>query len=300
MDVSKDYYKLLNVAKTATADEIKKSYRKLARKFHPDLNPNDKAAEEKFKALSEAYEVISDPEKRKIYDSGGYNPNSSANQRGPFYSHTQAGDTSRYRDIFRDAFGDFDFEDLFSQQRQRRPQGPLRGEDQLFKMNVDFKDSILGAEKIITLPTGDKLSVKIPAGVQSGQKLKLSGRGGPGFNNGPQGDLYIEVEVSSSQEFTRIDNNLEVELPILFSTAILGGTVKVPTLDGFIEMTVPEGVSTGTKLRIKGKGVRKVGNEGDLFAVVKIIIPKEISSELKSAIKTWQQANGPKVSEASK
>jgi DnaJ-class molecular chaperone len=297
MDLGKDYYKILNISKTASNDEIKKSYRKLARKYHPDLNPNNKVAEEKFKDISEAYEVLSNEEARKTYDAGGIDASSHNPHRGPFYSHTQSGDRSRYRDIFRDV-GDINFEDIFSRQTSRGTATPLRGEDFVFKMTVDFKDAVLGAEKLITLPNGEKLSVKIPAGVRSGQKLKLSERGGSGYNGGPKGDLYIEMHVTTSLEYKRTGDDLEVEVPLLFSVAILGGTVRVPTVDGTVELNVPPGVSSGTKLRIKEKGIRKKGKPGDLYAIIKVTVPKDITPELRSAIQEWNNAYQRTVSEA--
>ncbi len=303
MESPKDYYKILNVSKTAKADEIKKSYRTLARKYHPDLNPNNKSAEDKFKEVSEAYEVLSDDEKRKIYDAGGMDPRQQyTGQQPPYYQYTQSNDNSRYRDIFRDAFGDFDFEDLINQQTQRKThrksRQSFRGEDQIFQMDIDFITSVLGAEQTISLPTDDKLAVKIPAGVKTGQKLKLSGRGGPGFNGGPAGDLYIEIHVKPSTQYTRVGDNIEVEVPVLFSKALLGGSVRVPTMDGFVEVKLPLGISTGTKLRIKDKGIRKPQSPGDLFAVIKITLPKEITPELKEALKVWQETQPNSQEEA--
>jgi DnaJ-class molecular chaperone len=284
-----DFYKILNVQKKAGNDEIKKSYRTLARKYHPDLNPNNKEAEDKFKEISEAYEVLSDDEKRQSYDVGGYDPRTQGSGRGPHYAHTQSGNNSRYRDIFRDAYGDIDLEDLFSGQGRTRQRRAYKGEDQLFQMEVSFKDSILGAERIFSLPTSEQLSVKIPPGIKTGQKLRFKNRGGAGYNGGPSGDLYVEVSTKADPNLKRTGDDLETEIPVLFSTAILGGKTEVSTLDGTIELSIPSGVSSGTKLKIKGKGVRKLKNPGDLYARIKIIVPKEITPELKEAIEAWQE-----------
>jgi DnaJ-class molecular chaperone len=296
MDATKEYYKTLNVAKTASQEEIKKSYRSLARKFHPDLNPNNKKAEDKFKEINEAYEVLGDVEKRKTYDAGGFDPQQpSADRPGTYYHYTQSADSSRYRDIFRD---NFDFEDLINQQAQQQRAQSFRGEDQIFKMEIGFDTSVLGAEQNITLPTHEKLSMKIPPGVKTGQKLKLSGRGGTGYNGGPPGDLYIEIHVKPSSQYVRKGDDIEVEVPVLFSTALLGGSIRVPTVDGAVEVKLPPGTSSGTKLRIKDKGIRNTPSPGHLYAVIKITLPKEISPELKQAIKNWHESHANLKEEA--
>ena len=284
----KDYYKILNLSKKATNAEIKKSYRNLARKYHPDLNPNNKVAEDKFKEVSEAYEVLSDDSKRKKYDSGEYNisGNQGHNQDAAYYK-TQANQNSRYQDIFRENFGDFNFEDIFNQQGQRSR--AMRGEDQIYKMEVEFKEAVLGVEKTFTMPNGNKIAAKIPAGIRSGQKIKLAGRGGPGYNGGPAGDAFIEIQVKSSDQFKVDGQNIETQVPLLFSTAILGGKIRVPTVDGAVEIDIPEGINSGTKLRIKGKGLpgTQGRSNGDLYAVIKITLPEKISSELKECISKW-------------
>jgi DnaJ-class molecular chaperone len=290
----KNYYKTLNVGKTASVEEIKKAYKELAKKYHPDLNPGNKMAEEKFKEISEAYSVLSNAEKRAQYDAGGMNPPPPppGGGYGPFYSQTQSGDASRYRDIFREAFGGMDFEEIFGRgSRGGRGHRPLKGEDLLYQMNIPFNDSVLGAEKEFSTPEGHHLSVKIPAGIKSGQKLKFAGKGEPGVNGGPNGDLYLAVQVAPSDQYRRQERDLEVEIPVLFSVALLGGKVRVPTVDGEVEMTLPKGVSSGTKLRIKGKGIRGK-NPGDLFAKVKITVPKEIPPELEKAVREWSLTQG--------
>ncbi len=295
--MDKDYYQLLNVSRSASGEDIKKSYRTLARKYHPDLNPNNKEAEAKFKEVSEAYEVLSDKDKRTIYDAGGFDPATQGSRQGPFYSQTQAGDSSRYRDIFNETFGGIDFEELFKQQAQRQGRQSFRGEDHLFQMNIEFKEATLGAEKIFTLPNGNKISAKIPAGIKTGQKIKLVGKGGPGYNGGPSGDLFIEIHVGHSAQFKRVGDNLETEVSVLFSRAILGGKIRIPTIDGAVELDLPKGVTTGTKLRIKGKGIQKDKKPGDLFAVVKIEMPKEATPELKEAVKKWHDGFAAKTGE---
>ncbi len=283
----KNYYQILGLEKSATKDEIKKAYKTLARKYHPDLNPNNKAAEEKFKEISTAHEILSDDAKRKQYDLGDSDFSSQANhksEQGPFYYKTQADDYARYKDFFRDAFGGASF--------HTEEAAAYKGMDTQYKMEINFIDAILGTEKQFTLPDGKSISVKIPEGIKSGQKLRFANLGEPGFNGGPNGDMYLQIEVKASDQFTRIDDNLEVELPISFATAILGGKARAATPYGEIEINIPKGVNSGTKLKIKEKGVRSKGKVGDLLVKIKILIPKEIDAKLEQAIKEWQAKEG--------
>lgn len=275
-----EHYTILGVSKGATKDEIKVAYKKLARKYHPDLNPDNKEAEEKFKKIASAFEILGDDKKRKEYDQEGEyaHYHQQAGSHGPFYQETQAGGDSRYQDIFNDLFGE-----------QRRTQNlKVKGEDFLYRMQVDFNDVALGAAREFTLPNQKKISVTVPAGIKAGQKLRFKNLGGKGFNGGPNGDVYVEIDVLPSDIFTRSGKNLEIEIPILFSTAILGGKIRVPCIDGEVEMTVPEGVSSGTKLRIKGKGIRIKDSPGDLFAKIKITVPKNLPDEFKEQIRRWE------------
>jgi len=283
----KDYYKTLEVSKESSKEDIKKAYKKLARKYHPDLNPNNKVSEEKFKELSEAYEVLSDATRRKQYDAGEADLNGQhSGEHGPFYYESQQGDSSRYRDIFEDLFqGGFSS----SSKNQRSPK---KGRDYHFKMQVSFEDSILGAERVIAIPTGKNINVTIPPGLRNGQKLRFKNQGEDPGQGRQKGDMYVEMNVELSEKFVRIGDDIEVQVPVPFSKAILGGTILVPTVDGNIELNIPKGVSTGTKIRAKGKGVRKKENPGDLFAVVKVTIPKNVSKELEDAIKEWEHSNG--------
>lgn len=280
----KDYYATLGLSKDATKDEIKKSYKKLARKYHPDLNPKNKVAEDMFKDVSEAHEVLTDDEKRKQYDlsGSGHNQRTGGPQdHGPFYSESNAEDDSRYQDIFENIFGQG-----FSQGSQRHRK--MRGHDTQYTMEIDFKESILGHDKTFTTREGKNIQVKIPAGLKSGQKLRFRGLGEPSHSGGESGDMFIQINVKPSDEFKRNGDDLEIEIPVLFSKAILGGREIIKTVDGQVELNIPAGVSSGTKIRIKGKGVHKKDNLGDLYAIVKIIIPKDIPAELVGKIKEWE------------
>lgn len=283
----KEYYKMLGVNEGSTKDEIKKAFKKLARKYHPDLNPNNKEAEEKFKKLSEAYNVLSDDEKRKEYDSGEFkfSDNQQPGHQKPFYYESQSGDASKYQDIYSDFFGD----------RGNFRSTKTKGEDNVFQMNIDFESSILGAEKQITIPGSGTLVVKIPPGIRTGQKLRFAGRGGEGYNGGPKGDMFIQISVKHSSQYLRNKNDLEIEVPVVFSKAILGGKLEVPCVDGKVEVNLPEGVSSGMKLRVKGKGVRKKNKPGDLFVKIKVTVPKSIPQELKESIQKWHETHGVTV-----
>ena len=320
--VQVDPYQTLGDSKTAMQEEIKNAYRSLAKKFHPDLNPGNKSAELKFKDINSAYELIGTPEARSKFDRGettdGFGDQefqgharagrgARRGHQGPFYYQTQEGG-GRYSSNFGGFGGGFgatsqegstgdSFEDLFRAFRQQQQQ-QSQGEDQLYRMEVDFKDAVLGAEREITLNTGKKLRVKIPPGIESGKKLRLN-QGIPGVNGAPAGDAYIEVEVRPSAIFKRSAENIEVEVPIGIEDAVLGGDVQVPTLDGNIMLHVPPGVSSGAKLRIRGKGVPtpkkygdKHGNErGDQIVSVRIVLPKTDDprlAELQEAIRHWK------------
>ena len=281
------YYETLGISEKASKDDIKKSYRKLARKYHPDLNPNNKEAEEYFKKVSEAYEVLVDDQKRASYDAGDFNRSEQpfSNGQDNYYYQSQSANEARYRDIFEQMFGGSGgFRDT-----------PSKGEDFGYKLEIDFSDSILGVEKEITIPQGKKLSVKIPAGIKEGQKLRIKGEGGEGYKGAPKGDALIQIIIKPSTQYTRKNNNVEIEWPVLFTKAILGSKIRVPCLDGEVDLTLPALVNSGKKLRLKGKGVRLKDNPGDLFVKIKIIFPEKISDELLEAVKKWESQVEEKV-----
>jgi DnaJ-class molecular chaperone len=289
-----DPYEILGVSKSANQDEIKKSYRKLAKKFHPDLNPGNKEAEKKFKAASHAFDQIGTAETRAKFDGGeaesafggGYQ-----NANDSFYQSQQNG--GRYSYSFGEDIGGSDFfENLFgSGKGSRSRSSDFPGEDIIYKMEVDFRDAALGGEKNITLPNGKTLQVKIPPGIETGKKLRFKGLGRPGIGNGPAGNALIEIEVKPLQGFKRIGKDIEVEVPISFIEAITGADIKVPTLEGEVLLTVPAGVSTGSKLRVKGKGAGPTNDRGNEIVVLKVVIPKNLDPALKSAIENLKHAH---------
>lgn len=301
--MSEDLYKILGVAKTATTAEIKAAYKKLAKKFHPDLNPNNKEAETQFKKISSAYETLRDEKKRKEYDTGGSGSGPGAWQQSggtyyehPYYTYTQSDENARYKNQFRENFGGFNFEDLFGAGATHGGSAvKMKGQDTIYTMSIPFTESVLGAEKQFTIPGGGSVRVNIPAGIRTGQRLRFAGKGEPGFNGGPAGDMFVQITVEPSEMFSRRGNDLEVEVPVSFAKAALGGTLRVPTVSGAVEMEIPQGTSSGTKLRLKGKGVKSKSATGDLFVKIKVTVPKTINVELEQALRKWQSENEPEV-----
>lgn len=277
-------YEALGLKSQASAEEIKNAYRKLAKKYHPDLNPGNKTAEAKFKEINAAYELIGEPEKRAKFDRGEMEQQEAPNRN--YYYETQGG-PGPGQGRYSQAFGGMDEDDLFSSlfgnARAGRPRAP---QNELYTMTVDFRDSILGGEKDITLPNGKKLRVKIPAGIESGKKLKFAGQA----TQSPGGDVLVEIQVAASERFTRSGDHVEMELPITTVESLLGGEVKVPTLDGSVLLKIPAMVSSGQKLRVSGKGVP---GKGDQLVKLKIVNPSSkdasLDENLKAALGAWSQ-----------
>lgn len=275
----KDPYSVLGLTKSADQESIKKSYRKLAKKYHPDLNPGNKEAEKKFKEISHAFDLIGTPENRAKFDRGESAEQEENHFRQSYYDTQHKG--GRYSYSFGEDFAGADFfENLFGAGR-RAGAMDFPGEDVTYKMEVSFQEASLGAEKIITLPNGKKLKVKIPAGIDSGKKLRFKGLGGDGIGKGPKGDAYIEINVLPLAGFRANGADIETELPISFFDAILGSEVEVATIDGPVMMKIPSGVSTGTKLRIKGKGRGEGSSRGSQIVVLKVVMPKQVDPMFK-------------------
>ena len=288
-------YQILGVNEKATQDEIKNAYRNLAKKHHPDLNPGNKEAERHFKEINGAYESVGTAEARAKYARGESDAQAQAQSRAAseeqarqYYSQTQSAQGGgRYSS----AFGGMD-EDLFESLFRGGGRGGGRGPsarsappDDLFQMEIDFADSILGAEREITLPSQKKLRITIPAGIESGKKLKFAAQGTQG------GDLLIEISVRPSKVFTRHQNNLETEVSVRLADALLGAEITVPTLSGSLLMKIPELVNSGQKLRAAGKGVPAHAGQpvGDLLVKLKIAMPSQIDAEFKAAVSAWAQ-----------
>ncbi len=305
--MAEDYYQVLGVDKKATADDIKKAYRKLALKWHPDKNPNNKAAEEKFKKISEAYAVLSDDKKRGEYDQFG-----SAEQYRQQYSQEDifrdvdldeilrsfgfggaraGGGRTTFRTTRRGGSARDDYDDPFAGLfgggmgggRQQYANMPQKGQDAEYNLSIALEESVFGADKKISFQLENRvedISVKIPAGISSGKKLRLPGKGLSGYNGGPSGDLYLNVNVLPHPIFARDGNDLYIEKTIKFTQAVLGTSIDVTTLDGSVKrLKISPGTQTNTKIRMKGYGVPglKGAPKGDLYVKINVDVPKKLS-----------------------
>ncbi len=287
----KNPYEVLGVAQTASAAEIQSAYRKLAKKLHPDLNPGDKAAEEKFKEVAGAYDLLSDADKRKRFDAGEIDASGAERPQHHYYRDFASSDQGNpYADA--SGFADFmDEDDALAEflRRSQRTRANRRGQDLHYHLAVDFVDSITGATQRLNLPDGSTIDVKIPPGLVDGQTLRLKGKGAPGTGKGGPGDALIEIEVRPDRRFTREGDDITLELPISLTEAVLGGPVRVPTPTGDVTMSVPKGSNTGTKLRLRGKGApRRGGGQGDQFVRLKVVLPKTPDPELEAFVSTWK------------
>ena len=306
-----DFYRVLGVARDASPAEIKKAYRQLAKELHPDRNPDNKAAEERFKDVSAAYTVLSDEEKRKLYDEfgemglrEGFDPES-------YHAATQ-GPTGYGGFDFGDIFGaaargqrgggqgghfEFDLEDILGGARGGRRgyvRTPQKGAELRSEVTVDFRDAVLGCTKELSLRSeeGDRtLKVRIPAGVRNHGKIRLRGQGGQGFQGGPRGDLVLEVKVRKHPYFSMRGKQLHVTVPVTPLEAYAGAKVNVPTPEGSVQLSIPAGSKNGAKLRLRGKGIQpKDQARGDLIASLEIVLPKGRDAEVEEALKAVQDA----------
>lgn len=299
-DASDDPYALLGVKRDASAEEIKTAYRKLARKLHPDLNPGDKAAEERFKRITAAHDLLSDPEKRARYDRGEIDATGAERPQPRRYWREHAG-TAGDAYATDAGFADIlDADDLLAAIFGRRGAGQrgagpdfeagirMRGGDLRGRLHLDFLEAINGATKRLTLPDGSVVDVHVPPGAHDGQVLRLRGRGQPGLGGGPPGDLLVELEVGGHHRFTRRGDDIHLELPVSLVEAVLGAKVEVPTPAGPVMVTVPPGSNTGTVLRLRGRGVpRPDGTRGDAYAELRIFLPEKPDPELEAFARSW-------------
>jgi curved DNA-binding protein len=308
--MSEDYYKTLGIEKSASADDIKKAYRKLALKWHPDKNPDNKSAEDKFKKINEAYAVLSDPEKRQEYDTYG-----SADQFRQKYTQEDIFRGFDLNDILRGfGFGDLGgrggartfrssrgggfsysqgdpFSDIFAGERQRYAHMPQKGQDFEYNLSITLEESVLGAEKKLALQKEDaveEINFKVPPGINTGKKLRLASKGAPGIDGGPPGDLYININILPHPIFARDGNDLYIEKSIHFTQAALGTSIDIPTLDGSVKrIKILPGTQNNTKIRMKGYGVPglKGTGKGDQFVKISINIPKKLTDRQLQLVK---------------
>lgn len=283
-----DYYKVLGVAKNADDGEIKKAYRKLARKYHPDINPNDAGAKKKFQEINEANEVLSDPEKRKKYD-----------QYGKDWQHAEQFEQARqsqrqqrpqYSSRGQEQFDESDFSDFFStmfggaRQQTGRSQAKFKGQDYNAELQLELQDVYTTDKRTLTV-NGKNIRLTIPAGVENGQTIKIAGHGAPGINGGPNGDLYITFNISNHSKFKRDGDNLHTSVNLPLYTAVLGGELTLDTLGGKLKLKVPPETQNNTKVKLKGKGFpvyKKEGHYGDLYVTYHIQIPTHLTEKEKA------------------
>jgi DnaJ-class molecular chaperone len=284
----RDPYQVLGVAKTASADEIKKKYRQLAKKLHPDLNPGNAEAAAKFKDISAAYDLLSDPQKRARFDSGEIDASGAERPERRYYrAYAESPEGAKYGSAS-------DADDRFSELCGRARGGrefKVRGTDVSYVLPVDFIEAAAGAKKRVTMADGTVLDVNIPAGTEDRQTLRLKGQGQPGFGGADPGDAYIEVHIQPHAYFTRKDSDVHLELPVSLGEAVLGGRITVPTIDGDVAMTIPKGANTGTTLRLKGRGIldRKSRQRGDQYVKLKVVLPDGADPELTRFVESWSK-----------
>ncbi|MDR2123868.1 MAG: J domain-containing protein [Desulfovibrio sp.] len=295
----KDYYKILGVDKSASADEVNKAYKKLARKHHPDLNQGDKKSEERFKDLNEAHEVLKDPEKRKLYDTLGPNWQDGQNFRRPpgfenvRFEFGDMGGASGFSDFFESLFGGDaqGFSGSFGAGRAHR------GRDMEAGLTLTLEEAFHGGKKTVLLSGGSgtaprSLEVNIPAGIRSGARIRLSGQGGPGSRGAPSGDLLLKVNIAVHPEFSLDDADVLYDLRLQAWDAALGVRVTIPTLAGKVELNVAPGASSGKKLRLRGKGLGSGKNRGDQIVRVSIDVPAAASQETRRLWEALRKAAG--------
>jgi DnaJ-class molecular chaperone len=289
-----DPYTVLGVKRDASQDQIQKAYRRLAKKLHPDLNPGNKKAEEQFKEVSAAYDLLGDADKRTRFDRGEIDASGTERPRQRYYRDFAEG-ASQY--ATGSGFADFaGADDLLSQIfGEGRGSFRMRGEDVHYRLELDFLDAINGGKRQITLPDGAMLDVNIPPGTRDGQILRLRGKGRPGARGGQPGDALIEIEVRPHRFFIRKGDDIHVDLPISLGEAVLGGKIKAPTPSGAVTMTVPKWSNTGTVLRLKGKGVPRLnGSTGDELVTLKVVLPEKPDPELEKFVTHWHGAYSPR------
>ena len=288
--MAQDYYQTLGVQKSATEKEIKQAFRKLAKKYHPDANPNDPTAEGKFKEINEAYEVLSDPEKRAQYDRFGsaYERMGSAGPGGAYYTNVDMGDIgdSPFGDIFESLFGSFGGQRTGGADWARRASPAMAGRDLEQNVSISLQEAYSGTTRVVT--KGDRrVRVNIPAGAATGTKVRMAGEGEPGANGGKPGDLYLIVQVEPGSRFERQGDDLHTDVKVNMFTALLGGQVEVTTLDRPVKLKIPAGTQSGRKFRLTGKGMpvlRQPDKRGDLYARVMITVPERLSDEQRALV----------------
>jgi DnaJ-class molecular chaperone len=283
---AEDPYEILGVKRSASEQEIRRAYRKLAKEFHPDLNPGKKEAEARFKAINAAYALLSDSEKKARYDRGEIDASGQERPERSFYrryAEGSAGDKYNQQGF---SFEAEDFGDVFSSifRDRRRGNFRMRGADRRYTITIEFSQAVNGDRQRLTLAEGRTVDLNIPAGIKDGQILRLQGQGAPGTGGGPTGDALVEVHVAPHPFFRREGDDIRIEVPVTLPEAVLGAKIEVPTTTGAVWVTVPKGSNTGTTLRLKGKGVAGRGHQ---YVTLKIVLPDKPDRELEAFVRDW-------------
>lgn len=305
--LSQNPYTVLGVSRQATADDIRSAYRRLAKQFHPDKNQGNAAAEDRFKAVNAAFDILGDTEKRRRFDRGEIDADGNERVRvnpGAAYGARPRGQSGPFRgsgpstrqpppggfddisDIFSDIFGR-------SAQGRARQGSPSRGADIRYRLTVDFLEAARGTTKRVVLQGGQSLDVGIPEGLRDGQTLRLRGKGKPGANGGPAGDVLVEVSVRPHPVYSLKGDDVTMELPITLKEAVMGGKIELPTLRGTVMIRLPANTSSGVSFRLREKGMKnpKTGTIGDLYAKTSIVLPEEPNEALKSFVEAWKEGD---------
>lgn len=310
--MSRDPYEVLGVAKTATTDEIKKAYRKIVRASHPDLNPDDPDAQARFIEATAAHDLLKDKDLRARFDKGEIDASGAERQpERKFYRDYADQPNNPYQGGRQGAggFDDFDASGIFEEILRQRGRGGAQGgaqdggrdwafnapgQDRRYQLDLDFLDAAKGTSKRITLPDGQTLDVKIPAGTSDGQTIRLRGKGGEGMGEGPNGDALVTLTVRPHKLFSREGNDIHITLPISIDEAVLGGKAQTPTIDGPVSLTIPKGASSGQILRLRGRGVQGSGKKprGDQLVELRIMAPPKIDESLHSFMESWRETHG--------
>jgi curved DNA-binding protein len=299
----RDLYEILGVSRTASQDELKKAYRRLAKQLHPDVNPGNKGAEERFKEVTAAFDVLSDPKRRKLYDEFG------ADALRTGFDEKRAEEVRRWKrqgappggmpfdfgdfaTVDVGQYGSFDFGSIFGDLfgggrgagRVRRAPGPMAGADAQAELEISLRDAVLGAERDLQVD-GKTLRVRIPAGVDDGAQIRLAGQGGPGARGGAAGDLFLRVKLREHPHVRREGKDLVIDLPVTVPEAVEGAEVRLPTFEGAVALRIPKGASSGMRLRLRGKGLPDLhgGARGDLYAILQLVLPKDSEALRKAA-----------------
>ncbi|MGD9783050.1 MAG: DnaJ C-terminal domain-containing protein [Hyphomicrobiaceae bacterium] len=279
-----DPYGVLGVGRTASEEEIRSAFRRLAKSCHPDLHPGDGAAADRFKKLSAAYDLLGDQDKRRQFDLGQIDasgePVHTWRQPRPAGAHA----AGSFSDVFNDLFGDGGFA---TGARAGRASG--RGQDVRYTLDIDFIESIAGARKRVTMPDGGVLDLSVPEGVADGQVLRLRGKGRSGLGSGEPGDALVEIRVRAHADMKRTGDDLSMSIPISIDEAVLGGKIEVAAPTGRLQLTLPKGTSSGQVFRLRGKGVRSGGRQGDLLVTVRVVLPDQIDEGLAYFMSEWRQ-----------